>query len=189
MIMVVGWGHGGGIYIIFGFSAVIVKSTTYKIKVEGVSFSCNESATSTILRLFSLNEFHGTIGQSHLLPIVLATNSIAAGSCQGRAHWHTAVRVAIKQTASFIVPLHCFFLPNPWRLDHGQTTTGVSKEKARGHMEAGDLIQNSGYTGERAASLPQLCPALLAAVKAEKNRPSMPSRHSPPSDTYHLFMC
>lgn len=105
------WRWGG--YIIFGFSAVIVKFSTYKIRVQGVSFSCNESATSTILHLFSLNEFHGTIGQSHLLPIVLATNSIAAGSCQRRAHCHTSVTVAIKQTASFIPPLHCFLLPNP----------------------------------------------------------------------------
>lgn len=75
------------------------KFTAYKTRIQGVSFSCNESATSTILHLFSLNEFHGTIGQSHLLPIVLATNCIAAGSCQRRAHCHTAVTVAIKQTA------------------------------------------------------------------------------------------
>jgi len=111
MVMVVGCGVGG--YIIFGFSAVIVKFTTYKTRVQEVSFSCNESATSTILHLFSLNEFHGTIGQSHLLPIVLPTNSIAAGSCQRRPHCHTAATVTIQQLASFTAPLHCFCLPNP----------------------------------------------------------------------------
>lgn len=150
MVTVVGC-RGG--YLTFGFSAVIVKFTTYKIGIQGVSFSCNQTATSTILHLFSLNEFHGTIGQCHLLPIVLATNSIAAGSRQRRAHCHTAVTVTIKQRASFIAPLHCFFLSNPWGLDHGQSTTGMSEEKGRGHIEAGDLIENSGYTGKHAASL------------------------------------
>lgn len=49
---------------------------------------------------FSLNEFHGRVGQSHLLPTVLASDRIAAGCCQSAAHCCTSARAAINQQAS-----------------------------------------------------------------------------------------